>query len=191
MKSIDYPRGVPPWDKQYGAHFILYLYLFYHQSSIITHHSSIISHQSSVINHQLSIINHPWSMINHQSSITSHHFFDIKKTHLTNKKERAQTVIPGGTKTNESFWKSQDDVKKSIIRFPSFGENDRPTDDRPVGRPAGRPAGRSAGRPAGWPTTDDFLTVSTFLLHYNAVVMVKVVSPEKTIFLTVPTTLMF
>ena len=67
------PRGDPP-GVIYILHFILYLYLFYHQSSIITHHSSIISHQSSVINHQLSIINHPWSMINHQSLITSHQF---------------------------------------------------------------------------------------------------------------------
>ena len=67
------PGGKPP-GVIYILHFILYLYLFYHQSSIITHHSSIISHQSSLINHQLSIINHPWSMINHQSSITSHHF---------------------------------------------------------------------------------------------------------------------
>ncbi len=65
------PGGTPP-GVIYTLHFILYLYLFYHQSSIITHHSSIISHQSSVINHQLSIINHPWSMINHQSSFTSY-----------------------------------------------------------------------------------------------------------------------
>ena len=34
--------------------------------------------------------------------------------------DRAQKVIPGGAKTNESFWKSQNDVKKSILRFPSF-----------------------------------------------------------------------
>ena len=50
------PQGGPPWGKQYGAHFIPYLYLFCHQSPIISHHSSIISHQSSIINHQLSII---------------------------------------------------------------------------------------------------------------------------------------
>ena len=34
--------------------------------------------------------------------------------------DRAQKVIPGGAKTNESFWKSQNNVKKSILRFPSF-----------------------------------------------------------------------
>ena len=74
MKWTPYclPQGGTPPEVIYILHFILYLYLFYHQSSIITHHSSIISHQSSVINHQLSIINHPWSMINHQSSITSY-----------------------------------------------------------------------------------------------------------------------
>ena len=33
--------------------------------------------------------------------------------------DRAQKVIPGGAKTNESFWKSQNDVEKSILRFPS------------------------------------------------------------------------
>ena len=93
------PQGGPPWGKQYGAHFILHLYSFYHQSSIITHHLSIISHQSSVINHQLSIINHPWSMINHQSSTASHQFVRHKKhTSSKHKKERAQKVIPGGTR---------------------------------------------------------------------------------------------
>ena len=81
MKWTPYclPQGGTPPGVIYILHFILYLYLFYHQSSIITHHSSIISHQSSVINHQLSIINHPWSMINHQSSITSHRFCYEKK----------------------------------------------------------------------------------------------------------------
>ena len=34
--------------------------------------------------------------------------------------DRAQKVIPGGSKTNESFWKSQNNIKKSILRFPSF-----------------------------------------------------------------------
>ena len=34
--------------------------------------------------------------------------------------DRAQKVIPGGVKTNESLWKSQNNVKKSILRFPSF-----------------------------------------------------------------------
>ena len=34
--------------------------------------------------------------------------------------DRAQTVIPGGAKTNESFWQPQNDVKKSILRFPFF-----------------------------------------------------------------------
>ena len=34
--------------------------------------------------------------------------------------DRAQKVIPGGAKTNESFWKFQNDVKKSIFRFPLF-----------------------------------------------------------------------
>ena len=50
--------GTPP-GVIYTLHFLLYLYLFFHQSSIITHHSSIISHQSSVISHQLSLISHP------------------------------------------------------------------------------------------------------------------------------------
>ena len=31
-------------------------------------------------------------------------------------KDRAQKVSPGGGKPNESFWKSQNDIKKSIIR---------------------------------------------------------------------------
>ena len=34
--------------------------------------------------------------------------------------DRAQEVIPGGAKTNESFWKSQNNIKKTILRFPSF-----------------------------------------------------------------------
>ena len=34
--------------------------------------------------------------------------------------DRAQKVIPGGAKTNESFWKSQNNIKKSILRFPTF-----------------------------------------------------------------------
>ena len=34
--------------------------------------------------------------------------------------DKAQKVIPGGSKTNESFWKSQNNIKKSILRFPSF-----------------------------------------------------------------------
>ena len=34
--------------------------------------------------------------------------------------DRAQKVIPGGAKTNESFWKSQNIVKKSILRFQLF-----------------------------------------------------------------------
>ena len=33
---------------------------------------------------------------------------------------RAQKVISGGAKTNESFWKSQNNIKKLILRFPSF-----------------------------------------------------------------------
>ena len=33
--------------------------------------------------------------------------------------DRAQKIIPGGARTNESFWKFQNDVEKSIIRFPS------------------------------------------------------------------------
>ena len=31
--------------------------------------------------------------------------------------DRAQKVIPGGAKTNESFWKYQNNVKQSILRF--------------------------------------------------------------------------
>ena len=34
--------------------------------------------------------------------------------------DRAQKVIPGGTKTNESLRKSQINVNKSILRFPTF-----------------------------------------------------------------------
>ena len=34
--------------------------------------------------------------------------------------DRAQKVIPGGAKTNESFWQFQNHVKKSILRFPTF-----------------------------------------------------------------------
>ena len=34
--------------------------------------------------------------------------------------DRAQKVIPGGAKTNESFWKSPNNVKKSIVRFATF-----------------------------------------------------------------------
>ena len=34
--------------------------------------------------------------------------------------DRAQKVIPGGAKKNESLWKSQNNVKTSILRFPIF-----------------------------------------------------------------------
>ena len=34
--------------------------------------------------------------------------------------DRAQKVIPGGAKTNESLWKSQNNVKQIILRFPTF-----------------------------------------------------------------------
>ena len=34
--------------------------------------------------------------------------------------DRARKVIPGGAKTNESFWKFQNDVKKSIFRLPLY-----------------------------------------------------------------------
>ena len=34
--------------------------------------------------------------------------------------DRAQKVIPGGAKTNESLWKSQNNVKKSILLFPTL-----------------------------------------------------------------------
>ena len=105
----------------------------FHIISVINHQSSIISHQSSIINHQSSMINDQSIVSTHQSSIFSRHavipFFltcmqrrgNVSSTHISkNTKERAQKVIPGGAKTNESFWKSQNDVKKSIIRFPSF-----------------------------------------------------------------------
>ena len=42
--------------------------------------------------------------------------------------DRAQKVIPGGAKTNESFWKSQNKVKKSILRpiiFVYYSPGDR------------------------------------------------------------------
>ena len=34
--------------------------------------------------------------------------------------DRAQTVIPGGAKKNESLWKSRNNVGKPILRFPTF-----------------------------------------------------------------------
>ena len=34
--------------------------------------------------------------------------------------DSAQKVIPGGAKTNENFWKFQNDINKSSLRFPSF-----------------------------------------------------------------------
>ena len=34
--------------------------------------------------------------------------------------DRAQKVIPGGAKKNESLWKCQNNVKKTILRFPIF-----------------------------------------------------------------------
>ena len=34
--------------------------------------------------------------------------------------DKAQKVIPGGSKTNESFWTSRNNVKKWILRFPPF-----------------------------------------------------------------------
>ena len=87
-------------------------------------------------------------MINHQSLITSPQLFRPKKTHLQNikkkerkklslearekriapqspemisksQKERAQKVIPGGTKKKDSSAKSLNDIKKSILRFRS------------------------------------------------------------------------
>ena len=104
MGPILFAIGGNPPGVIYISHFILYLYLFYHQSSIITHHSSIISHQSSVINHQLSIINHPWSMINHQSSITSHLFW-LWKTKRTSATKwvgnRIHEVLIGGIETEK------------------------------------------------------------------------------------------
>ena len=47
-------------------------------------------------------------------------FKKIRKFVYYSPVDRAQKVIPGGAKTNESFWKSQNNVKKSILRFPSF-----------------------------------------------------------------------
>ena len=68
-----------------------------------------------------------------------------------------------------------DEIRPSLCHDKeSSNPIDRPTDDRPTHRP-----------------TDDFLTVSTFVLLYNDVFMVKVASPPKTIFLTVPTILFF
>ena len=34
--------------------------------------------------------------------------------------DKAQKVIPGGSKRNDSFWKSQNSVKKWILRLPPF-----------------------------------------------------------------------
>ena len=78
----DTPRAVG------SANFIIN-----HQSSLITHQSSVINHQSSIISYQSSIIHDQWSIINYQSSIFRH-----KNTSSKIKKERAQTVIPGGTR---------------------------------------------------------------------------------------------
>ena len=66
-----FPPGGSPRGVIYILHFIFYLYLFYHQSSIITHQSSVINHQSSIISYQ---INDPSSVINYPSSILCRHF---------------------------------------------------------------------------------------------------------------------
>ena len=59
-----------------------------------------------------------------------------------------------------------DEIRPSLCHDKeSSNPIDRPTDDRPTHRP-----------------TDDFLTVSTFVLLYNDVFMVKVASPPTTIF---------
>ena len=42
---------------------------------------------------------------------------ELKTKNLT--KGGAQKVSPGGAKTNESFWKSQNNIKNTILRFPS------------------------------------------------------------------------
>ena len=47
-------------------------------------------------------------------------FLKIPKFVYCSPGDRAQKVIPGGVKTNESFWKSQNNIKKTILRFPSF-----------------------------------------------------------------------
>ena len=122
--------GFPPWGNLYFTFHVIFVFIL---SSIINHHSSLINHQSSIISHQSSIINHQSSMINdqsivstHQSSICSRHavitFFlkcmqrrgNVSSTHISNnKKERAQKIIPGGTKKKESSAKSLNDIKMS------------------------------------------------------------------------------
>ena len=88
-------------------------------------------------------------MINHQPSIASHQFFQHKNTHLQNikkkerkklspearekriapqslqmisksQKERAQKVIPGGTKKKESSAKSLNDIKSQKEKVPGI-----------------------------------------------------------------------
>ena len=98
MGPIFCPRGHPP-GVIYILHFILYLYVFHHQSSIITHHSSIISHQSSVINQQSSMINDQSSIINYQSST-----FVMKKKQTSVTKwvgNRFHEVLIGGTEAEK------------------------------------------------------------------------------------------
>ena len=124
MKWAPYclPQGGPPWGNLYLTFHIIFVFIL---SSIINHHSSLINHQSSIISHQSSVINHQSSMINDQSSVINYQssffrqyaitFLKIHKNHTSskNKKERAQKVIPGGTKKKDSSAKSLNDIKKS------------------------------------------------------------------------------
>ena len=104
------------------SYYICIYFIINHQSSLITHQSSVINHQSSIISYQSSIIHDQWSIISHQLPVIN--FFSTfcdqlskihKNTHTSSKhkKERAQKVIPGGTKKKESSAKSLNDIKKS------------------------------------------------------------------------------
>ena len=115
MKCAPYclPQGGPPWGNLYLTFHIIFVFIL---SSIINHHSSLINHQSSIISHQSSVINHQSSMINDQSSVINYQssiFRHKKHTSSKHKKERAQKVIPGGTRKKDSSAKSLNDIKKS------------------------------------------------------------------------------
>ena len=112
MSPVLFAPGGPPWGNLYFTFHIIFVFIL---SSIINHHSSLINHQSSIISHQSSVINHQSSMINDQSSVinySSSFFRHKKRTSSKHKEERAQKVIPRGTKKKESSAKSLNDVKK-------------------------------------------------------------------------------
>ena len=107
--------GAPPGASKIWGPFHNYIcsyFIIIHQSSLITHQSSVINHQSSVLSYQPSIIHDQWSIISHQLPVI---FFSTskKRTSSKHKKERAQRVIPGGTRKKDSSAKSLNDTEKS------------------------------------------------------------------------------